>query len=82
MMSLSISLIIVLLCVYLLIIKKYREIIAINIISLSTIKVFIAEDIYSVILYCILAIMYGIVLYSLEDEYKKDKLLMLKTEYT
>ena len=68
MMSLSISLIIFLLCIYLVIIKKYREIIAINIISLSTIKVFIAGDIYSVILYCILAILYGISLHNLEIE--------------
>ncbi len=69
-MSLGISLIIFLLCLYLVLIKKYREIITINIISLSTIKVFIAEDIYLVILYCILAIMYGISLYSLEYEIK------------
>lgn len=68
MISLLIGLIIFLLCLYLVLIKKYREIIAINIISLSTIKVFIAEDIYSVALYCVLAIMYGIGLYSLEDE--------------
>ncbi len=67
-MSLSISLIIFLLCLYLVLFKKYREIIKINIISLSTIKVFIAGDIYSVILYSILAIMYGILLYSLEYE--------------
>ena len=71
MMSLSISLIIFLLCIYLVLIKKYREYIAIIIILLSTIKVFVAGDIYSVVLYGVLAIMYGIALYGLEDEYIK-----------
>ena len=71
MMSLLICLIIFLLCIYLVLIKKYREYIAIIIILLSTIKVFVAGDIYSVVLYGVLAIMYGIALYSLEDEYIK-----------
>ena len=71
MMSLLICLIIFLLCIYLVLIKKYREYIAIIIILLSTIKVFEAGDIYSVVLYGVLAIMYGIALYSLEDEYIK-----------
>ena len=65
------SLLICLLCIYLVLIKKYREYIAIIIILLSTIKVFVAGDIYSVVLYGVLAIMYGIALYSLEDEYIK-----------
>ena len=70
-MSLLICLIIIILCIYLVLIKKYREYIAIIIILLSTIKVFEAGDIYSVVLYGVLAIMYGIALYSLEDEYIK-----------
>ena len=66
--SLCMSLIIFLLCVYLVTIKQYREIISLYIIFLSTGKVFIADDIYSSLLYSAIAIMYGILLYNLEFE--------------
>lgn len=67
-MSLFIGLLLVALTLFLALKGTYREIISIIIILLSTIKVFIADDIYSCILYGILAIMYGVVLYNLEVE--------------
>jgi hypothetical protein len=66
--SLFIGLLICALTLFLVIEDTYREIVSISIIFLSTIKVFIADDIYSCILYGILAIMYGVGLYSLETE--------------
>ena len=67
-MSLFIGLLLVALTLFSALKDTYREIVSISIIFLSTIKVFIAADIYSCILYCMLAIMYGIALYSLETE--------------
>ena len=66
--SLFIGLTLFLLTLLLIKIKTYREIVSISIIFLSTIKVFISIDIYSNILYGMLAIMYGVGLYCLANE--------------
>lgn len=70
--SLFIGLLLFLLTLYLAISKEHKEIISILIIFLATIKVFIADDIYSCILYSILAIIYGIGLYVIEEEHRTN----------
>lgn len=67
-MSLFIGLLLVVLTLFLALKGTYREIVSIIIIILSTIKVFIADDIYSCVLYSMLAIMYGVGLHCLETE--------------
>lgn len=67
-MSLFIGILLVVLTLFLALKGTYREIISIIIVLLSTINVFITDNIYSCILYGILAVMYGVVLYNLEVE--------------
>lgn len=72
-MSLFIGLLLVVLTLFSTLKDTYREIVSISIIFLSTIKVFIADDIYSCILYGILAIMYGVALYIEDTNYGTKK---------